>query len=354
MLFIGDQAADVDGLLRAGCEVSPFPPPDKDEMDAGDVWRWWFFKSMIAVEMHPRVVCDNNARLDRGLWYQALMKLADEREKLPLNGIVVTVAAQTLLGPADALKDTATRLRRLVDEAMEHLNVQMPVYFVVTGWTAGPMRRCAHVTAEAFRRRGQSFAEHEVVSAAAAGDRGILSDRGSPDPGHDRERRRSRAVGRGVSSSSSVRAGQGMRCSLASWLETILPAAHRGGEGCTSRGGRRRPSRGHSSRPVHPLSSQRQAVAGTASVATGEAGGAARGGDMGVRAIAYGCLGRRMKSHVLLAQDQQRVAEGADRTYSGDRRVTGEGTIESLEAAEGDTRRFGIPARQASRSEKQG
>ena len=84
LLFVGDQAADVDGLLRAGCEVSPFPPPDKDEMDADDVWRWWFFKSMIGIEMHPRVVCDPSARLDRGLWYQALMKLADEREKLAI------------------------------------------------------------------------------------------------------------------------------------------------------------------------------------------------------------------------------------------------------------------------------
>src|SRR5690606_7672335 len=88
-LMIGDEASDIDGLLRAATEVSPFPPPDRDEMEPDDVWRWWFFKSMIAIEMHPRVVCDNGARLDRGIWYQALMKLADEREKLPLNGIVV-------------------------------------------------------------------------------------------------------------------------------------------------------------------------------------------------------------------------------------------------------------------------
>ncbi|QIL20895.1 type VI secretion protein IcmF/TssM N-terminal domain-containing protein [Thermomonas sp. HDW16] len=171
MMFVGDAQANVDGLLRAGAEVSPFPPPDKEQMDADDVWRWWFFKSMIAVEMHPRVVADANARLDRGLWYQALMKLADEREKLPLNGIVVAVAAQSLLGPADVLKETATRLRRLVDEAMEHLQVQMPVYFLVTGLDRLPGYAQVRATlpAETFAQAlGHRFADSEVVSAASS------------------------------------------------------------------------------------------------------------------------------------------------------------------------------------------
>jgi len=172
LLFVGDADANVDGLLRAGSEVSPFPASDKPAMDADEVWRWWFHKSMIAIEMHPRVVADTNARLDRGLWYQALMKLADEREKLPLNGIVVAVAAQTLLGPADALKTTATRLRRLVDEAMEHLQVQMPVYFVVSGLERLPgyAQLRATLPAEAFAQAlGHRFADNEVVSAASSG-----------------------------------------------------------------------------------------------------------------------------------------------------------------------------------------
>lgn len=172
VLFVGDEVAGVDGLLRAGSEVSPFPASDKPAMAADEVWRWWFHKAMIAIEMHPRVVCDTGARLDRGLWYQSLMKLAEEREKLPLNGIVVVVAAQTLLGPAEMLKDTATRLRRLVDEAMEHLQVQMPVYFVVSGLERLPGYEQLRATlpAEAFAQAlGHRFAENEVVSAAASG-----------------------------------------------------------------------------------------------------------------------------------------------------------------------------------------
>src|SRR3546814_12206418 len=88
---------------------------------------------MTAIEAHPRVVCEPGARLERGLWYQALTLLSAERDKLALNGIVVCISAQNLpAGPA-AAKATRIRLRRLVDGAMEHLQIKLPVYFLVTG-----------------------------------------------------------------------------------------------------------------------------------------------------------------------------------------------------------------------------
>src|SRR3546814_8484959 len=79
---------------------------------------------MIAIEAHPRVVCEPGARLERGLWYQALTLLSAERDKLALNGIVVCISAQTLLAGPDAAKATGIRLRRLVDEAMAHLQIR--------------------------------------------------------------------------------------------------------------------------------------------------------------------------------------------------------------------------------------
>lgn len=168
MLFLGD--ADSDGLLRAGAEVSPFPAPAAGDND--EWWRWWFFKSLIAIQMHPRIVCDTASRLERGLWYQALMQLAAEREKLPLNGIVLSVSVQSLLGPADALKTTATRLRRLVDEAMEHLQVRVPVYIVVSGLERlrGYQTLRATLPAEAFAQAlGHRLPQTETVSSATSG-----------------------------------------------------------------------------------------------------------------------------------------------------------------------------------------
>ncbi|MFC5742992.1 type VI secretion protein IcmF/TssM N-terminal domain-containing protein [Dyella tabacisoli] len=169
MLFLGDTEANVHGLLRAASAVSPFPAPSGD--DAGSVWRWWFFKSMLAIETSPRIVCDADARTERGLWYQALMQLASERDRLPLNGIVVCIAARSLLGKADELKATSMRLRRLVDESMEHLQIRLPVYFVVTGLELLPgygVFRAA-LPAEAFSQAmGHRLPENEAVSAGTS------------------------------------------------------------------------------------------------------------------------------------------------------------------------------------------
>ncbi|MEO5629140.1 MAG: type VI secretion system protein [Thermomonas sp.] len=360
MMFIGEQAADVDGLLRAGCEVSPFPPPERAEMDADDVWRWWFFKSMIAVEMHPRVVCDNSARLDRGLWYQSLMKLADEREKLPLNGIVVAVSAQTLMGPADALKDTATRLRRLVDEAMEHLQVQMPVYFVVSGLDRLPGYAQVRATlpVEAFTQAlGHRFAESDVVSAAASGRIEEVIK-----PIEDRLHALRETAMRTQSTPQSRRAvfdfveslrqaGQGLVPFVTLMLENNPFQRTPRWRGLYFAGSGNEANRGGAF--VADLFTRflpsDQPLAGASM--SGKAGRMAIAG-LGVLAmlglsasVAYGLSAARRDDTVLLAQTKSACAEVADRTSSGRINwVAGCGrTIESLEAAaSGTLLSFGI------------
>ncbi len=168
MLFLGDTDANVSGLLHAAIAVSPFPAP---ALVPDAVWQWWFFRSMIAIETRPGIVCDASARTERGLWYQALMQLASERDQLPLNGLVVCIGARSLLGAADALKETSMRLRRLVDESMEHLQVQLPVYVLVTGLEALPGYAAfrAALPAEAFTQAlGWRLPENEVVSAGTS------------------------------------------------------------------------------------------------------------------------------------------------------------------------------------------
>ncbi|MEO8811210.1 MAG: type VI secretion system protein, partial [Rhodanobacter sp.] len=168
MLFLGDAAAEVNNLLHAAIAVSPFPAPPAAP-DA--VWQWWFFRSMIAIETRPGFVCDASARTERGLWYQALMQLAGERDRLPLNGIVVCIGARSVLGDAEALKETSMRLRRLVDESMEHLQIQLPVYVLVTGLESLPGYAAfrAALPAEAFNQAlGWRLPENEIVSAGTS------------------------------------------------------------------------------------------------------------------------------------------------------------------------------------------
>lgn len=166
MLFVGDEDAEVGGLLHAANRVSPFPPPDPQP---DGYWRWWFFKSMIAIETPPSAVCEASARVERGLWYQALMLLSTERDKLPLNGIVVCMGVRTLLGGPDAVRPAAMRLRRLVDEALEHLQVQLPVYLVVTGLERLPGYGAfaAAVPEQALAQAvGHRLSDSEEISAA--------------------------------------------------------------------------------------------------------------------------------------------------------------------------------------------
>ena len=84
------------------------------------------------IQTSDKLVCDPAARLERGVWYRALRLLESNRSELPLNGIVVCVSALALVRNDEDFRTRCIWQRRLVDEAMEHLQVQLPVYFVVT------------------------------------------------------------------------------------------------------------------------------------------------------------------------------------------------------------------------------
>ncbi|MBT2324397.1 hypothetical protein J7E62_18785 [Variovorax paradoxus] len=132
-LLIGDESAGLPGLLAAARRAAPSlvqmgPDP------AGDAfWRWHLLRSMVAIETRPTSVREPASRQARHLWYEALLALADQRERLPLNGISLCVSAVQLLRDPQALAADAARLRQRIDETVEHLRQHLPVYLVVTG-----------------------------------------------------------------------------------------------------------------------------------------------------------------------------------------------------------------------------
>lgn len=132
-LFVGDEAGSQAALLKAATSVaSPFSAPQKAV--GGDLfWTFWFFKQLIAIETGAAFVCDRHDAGPRGVWYHAMQLLHEYREQLPVNGIVVVVTVERLLEPTDKLRATAFNIRRLVDEAMHHLEVDVPMNLVVTG-----------------------------------------------------------------------------------------------------------------------------------------------------------------------------------------------------------------------------
>ncbi|WP_266180925.1 type VI secretion protein IcmF/TssM N-terminal domain-containing protein [Dyella humicola] len=137
LVFLGDNGANVRGLLQAAAQSSHGRLLPGDGVSTSG--HWWLFRSLVAIEMDPRLA---QAREDTQaadlLWSEALTRLSRERRKLPLDGVVLGVAAQSLLGPGADIKATAARLRRMANEATQRLHLQLPLYVVVTGMDVLP------------------------------------------------------------------------------------------------------------------------------------------------------------------------------------------------------------------------
>ena len=178
LLFVGDAAADVAGLLRAGGALPQQATPSAP-------WQAWTQPAMTAIALAPGVAenaanaasatnaadaagaedaedaADSRARR---LWLQGLLALAEQRPALPLNGVVVCVAAE-------ALPQAPRRLAALVQEAAQLLQVQMPVYVVVTGLERlrGYAQVCAGLPPEVLAQAlGHCFIEPDTSGGSAA------------------------------------------------------------------------------------------------------------------------------------------------------------------------------------------
>ena len=183
-LFVGDAAADVAGLLRAGGALPQRATPSAP-------WQAWTQLAMTAIALAPGVAenattaaSPTNAtnatnaadaadatnaedvadRRARRLWLQGLLALAEQHPALPLNGIVVCVAAE-------ALPQAPRRLAALVQEAAQLLQLQMPVYVVVTGLERlqGYAQVCAGLPPEVLAQAlGHCFIEPDTSGGSAA------------------------------------------------------------------------------------------------------------------------------------------------------------------------------------------
>lgn len=132
LLFIGDEDAGLPALLAAARRGTSVPQ-GQGIVEGANFWRWYFLPTLVAIEARAAAVQEPATPHERGLWYQALLALAEQRERLPLNGIVVCVNAARLLGDAQHVAADAARLRQRVDEAAELLRLQLPIYLLVTG-----------------------------------------------------------------------------------------------------------------------------------------------------------------------------------------------------------------------------
>jgi type VI secretion system protein ImpL len=94
---------------------------------------WWFFEQAVIIDTAGRYAIPVDEGRDRDEWQRFLNLLAKYRKREPLNGLVVTVAADRLLeGSPEAIEEDARQIRRRIDELMRVLGSKFPVYLLVT------------------------------------------------------------------------------------------------------------------------------------------------------------------------------------------------------------------------------
>jgi type VI secretion system protein ImpL len=94
---------------------------------------WWFFDKSIIIDTAGRYSIPVDQGTDREEWQKFLSLLGKYRKSEPINGLIITVAADKLLGGnPEVLAADGVQLRNRIDELMRSLGVKFPVYLLVT------------------------------------------------------------------------------------------------------------------------------------------------------------------------------------------------------------------------------
>ncbi|MDX2454684.1 type VI secretion protein IcmF/TssM N-terminal domain-containing protein [Desulfosarcina sp.] len=94
---------------------------------------WWFFEQAVLIDTAGRYAIPVDEGRDKDEWQKFLSLLVRFRKKEPLNGLVVTVAADQLLQEGvSSLENAGKSIRRRIDELMRVLGAKFPVFIMVT------------------------------------------------------------------------------------------------------------------------------------------------------------------------------------------------------------------------------
>lgn len=94
---------------------------------------WWLYDQAIVIDTAGRYAVPDVDKRDRKEWGKLLEMLSRHKQKEPLNGLVLVVSAERLLTCSEEeLMEEGQQIRAGVNELMERLEAQMPVYLMVT------------------------------------------------------------------------------------------------------------------------------------------------------------------------------------------------------------------------------
>ncbi len=130
-------AGKTTALLNAGLQF-----PLASEMGQGAVagvggtrmCDWWFTEDAVMIDTAGRYTTqDSDAEVDRAGWDGFLDMLKRTRARQPLNGVIVAISVTDIAASSPAERTLHARaIRKRVKELNDKLNVQVPVYAILT------------------------------------------------------------------------------------------------------------------------------------------------------------------------------------------------------------------------------
>lgn len=133
-MVIGESGSGKTTAIESARLSSPFAEVSRTSGISGTRnCDWWFFEQAILIDTAGRWAIPVDEGRDKDEWQKFLNLLSKFRKKEPLNGLVVTVAADRLAqNSPEALKKDGVSIRRRIDELMRVLGAKFPVYVMVT------------------------------------------------------------------------------------------------------------------------------------------------------------------------------------------------------------------------------
>jgi type VI secretion system protein ImpL len=133
-MVIGDSGSGKTTLLNSARLASPYNESVQVQAVSGTKQcEWYFFEQSIIIDTAGRYSIPANAERDKAEWQKFLALLLKYRRREPLNGLIVTIAADRLLTASnEELEADGLAIRKRIDELMRALGVRVPVYALVT------------------------------------------------------------------------------------------------------------------------------------------------------------------------------------------------------------------------------
>jgi type VI secretion system protein ImpL len=133
-VVIGESGSGKTTAIQSAGLSSPFAEVSRTSGISGTRnCDWWFFEQAIVLDTAGRYAVPVDEGRDKDEWQKFLTLLAKFRKKEPINGLVVTIAADKLAAAGtDELEENGRSIRRRVDELMRVLGAKFPVYVLVT------------------------------------------------------------------------------------------------------------------------------------------------------------------------------------------------------------------------------